>query len=190
MRLSGFKHPWRGGSCVVGGTCSSPGKKKPKATPKTWGTPSIPLPSHPPGSLRPPRRGCPPAGVPGRPLAQPLPRSDHPRAQPRAADPPPPGGSRESSGTGIIPRLHPAAFPQVPSGLGDRSGGLPWHRERGIPPGTSRSSRLGMEAAGTVAAPAAEGSVKWQLCYDVRAKTWWMVSGGRRGLRVGGISAA
>lgn len=28
------------------------------------------------------------------------------------------------------------------------------------------------------AAPAAEGSVKWQLCYDMRAKTWWMVSGG------------
>lgn len=35
-----------------------------------------------------------------------------------------------------------------------------------------------MEVPGTAAAPAAEGSVKWQLCYDVSAKTWWMVSGG------------
>lgn len=32
------------------------------------------------------------------------------------------------------------------------------------------------------AAPADEGSVKWQLCYDMRAKTWWMVS---QGVRVG-----
>lgn len=31
-----------------------------------------------------------------------------------------------------------------------------------------------------VTAPATEGSVKWQLCYNVRVKTWWMVSGGGR----------
>lgn len=37
-----------------------------------------------------------------------------------------------------------------------------------------------MEAAGTAVAPAAGGSVRWQLCYDVRAKTWWMVSEGNR----------
>lgn len=30
------------------------------------------------------------------------------------------------------------------------------------------------------AAPADEGLVKWQLCYDMRAKTWWMVSQGGR----------
>uniref|UniRef100_A0A8C4XSP3 Nuclear factor 1 n=2 Tax=Telluraves TaxID=3073808 RepID=A0A8C4XSP3_FALTI len=40
--------------------------------------------------------------------------------------------------------------------------------------GASWSSREGMAALGTAAALVAEGSVKWQLCYDVRAKTWWM----------------
>lgn len=34
-----------------------------------------------------------------------------------------------------------------------------------------------MEATGTAAAAS---SVRWQLCYDVTAKTWWMVSGGAR----------
>jgi hypothetical protein len=34
-----------------------------------------------------------------------------------------------------------------------------------------------------------ETSVKWQLCYDMTAKMWWMVSGGRaRGLVGGGLS--
>lgn len=40
-----------------------------------------------------------------------------------------------------------------------------------------------MEATGTAAAAS---SVRWQLCYDVTAKTWWMVSGGAR---PGGVSA-
>lgn len=39
---------------------------------------------------------------------------------------------------------------------------------------------MGMEELGMAAAPADEGSVKWQLCYDMRAKTWWMVSQGGR----------
>lgn len=38
-------------------------------------------------------------------------------------------------------------------------------------PGTSWSNQVWMEVLST-----AEDSVKWQLCYNVRAKTWWMVS--------------
>lgn len=37
-----------------------------------------------------------------------------------------------------------------------------------------------MEAAGT--------AVRWQLCYDVTAKTWWMVSGGMGGGLGGGTA--
>lgn len=39
---------------------------------------------------------------------------------------------------------------------------------------------MGTEVPGMAAAPVAGGSVRWQLCYDVRAKTWWMVSEGGR----------
>lgn len=46
-------------------------------------------------------------------------------------------------------------------------------------PGTSWSSWR-MEVLDMAMAPVTKGSVKWQLCYDMRAKTWWMVSGGSR----------
>ncbi|KAJ7416501.1 hypothetical protein WISP_70746 [Willisornis vidua] len=31
-----------------------------------------------------------------------------------------------------------------------------------------------MEVPGRAATPVARGSVRWQLCYDMRGKTWWM----------------
>lgn len=29
---------------------------------------------------------------------------------------------------------------------------------------------------GMAAGKGSEGSIKWQLCYDISARTWWMVS--------------
>lgn len=31
-------------------------------------------------------------------------------------------------------------------------------------------------ADSVMAAKTSEGSIKWQLCYDISARTWWMVS--------------
>lgn len=45
--------------------------------------------------------------------------------------------------------------------------------------GDSRTSRPDMEVPGPpVSGKPGETSVKWQLCYDMTAKMWWMVSRG------------
>lgn len=31
-------------------------------------------------------------------------------------------------------------------------------------------------ADSVMAGKTSEGSIKWQLCYDISARTWWMVS--------------
>lgn len=94
-----------------------PWEDRAKAAPKALETPHIPLPSHPPRVLPSPQHGCHPAGVPaGRwhslcgAVTTHEPSREHTTRLPR--------GSGGSSGTGIIPRLHPAAFPQVLSDWG------------------------------------------------------------------------
>lgn len=61
------------------------------------------------------------------------------------------------------------------------------HMRHSMPPlpplwlGVSSSTRLRLMLAGStgMTGKPAEGSIKWQLCYDMSARTWWMVSAAR-----------
>lgn len=61
------------------------------------------------------------------------------------------------------------------------------HMRHSMPPlpllwlGVSSSTALRLMLAGStgMTGKPAEGSIKWQLCYDMSARTWWMVSAAR-----------